>query len=303
MGVKCFIKMVGEDVFLLKPDFKHARVAIDMSGYIYSSIHALGGNQLTDSDGEPTAALQQLISLKTALVKRGAESVVVVLDNPKLNPMKMKAYGERRVAKAKARAKAAECKDVTEKNKYEVRAKSVSGVVMNYVQHLSMLLGMEVHVVAPGREAEQHCADLAKDGAIDIVISNDTDAVMFGAARVVMVNKSVGGRKYKMVEIRHKDVLTTLDVDAPMLVRMCIALGTDFAPKTEGIGAKRVKTSGRNVELTDEQKIAYEYIMSEPSDEPEIIESALDLNAAVKWLVEKRGFDHERADKLVRKTQ
>ena len=158
------------------------------------------------------------------------------------------------------------------------------------------LLGVTFHIAPLGREAEQHAADLAKAGLVDIVISNDTDTIMFGAPVTIMIKKHKGpdGKQWPYVKIDLMELLLEYELDFEVFQKMCVSLGTDFASKTPGVGKVTVFTKGKNKPLSEEQQVALEYIQSEPKDKPEVRESEYSQPDLVEWLVDKKNFNHER---------
>jgi 5'-3' exonuclease len=277
-------------------------VGYDISIPVCASIKAMyNGTHLTDITGIPTAGTNTLLSNIIRFQNANAR-VIGICDNPKPNPYKSAAYKKRRDARKIAEQKAKDAEDDDEKKRYEAAAWKLDSAVINDAQELMRHMGVEFHVAPEGREAEQYAADLAKDGEIDIVISNDTDAVMFGAPIVILNNtdnKTRSRSPYIMYKI--DEILTEYNIDMCTFQKMCVSLGTDFAPKTNGVGPKTVFTSGKNKQLSPEQEAALVYIQSELSSiDAKISKTSLDKNALIEWLVELKGFNRDRLIKKLK---
>jgi flap endonuclease-1 len=306
MGVKQFhnafgkagvpIKNMGEIV-------KNKKVMVDISEWVCRSVKAMYQcAHLTDSTGIPTAGTNAVFNNIVRLMRMGAE-VFGVCDNKLPNPHKNEEHKKRRAIRAVAKQKAEDADDDCDKLQHEATAWSLTDEVINDAQMLMYLLGVEFHVAPHGREAEQYAANLAISGEIDIVISNDTDAVMFGAPIVIFNNtdkKTKGVAPFVVYNI--VDILTMYDISMHEFQKICVTLGTDFAHKTPGVGPSRAFTTGKNKALSEEQELALVYIQSKPDDDSvvQISKSLLDKPALIEWLVNIKGFNRERVVKKLK---
>ena len=306
MGVHQFNQAfgnVGRPIKKIESVIAGQVVGYDISIPVCASIKAMyHGTHLTDPTGIPTAGTNTLLSNILRFQKVNAR-VVGLCDNPKPNPFKSAEYKKRRDARKLAEQKAAVAEDNEEKKRYEAAAWTLDDAVIKDAQELMRLMGVEFHVAPQGREAEQYAADLAKDGELDIVISNDTDAVMFGAP-IVILNNTDKATKAQSPYVMYKidEILDEYKIDMDTFQKMCVALGTDFAPKTKGIGPKTVFTSGKNKQLDTEQEAALAYIQSElpSSDTIEVSRTSLDKAGLIDWLVDVKGFNRERLVKKLK---
>ncbi|CAI5965090.1 unnamed protein product [Closterium sp. NIES-64] len=99
------------------------------------------------------------------------------------------------------------------------------------VQELLQQCGVP-YIIAP-MEAEAQCAWLAQHGVVDAVVSDDCDALLFGAP--TLWRHLFSDRHY--VEVyRAEDVQRELGLSKRHLVRMAMLLGCDYTPGISGIG-------------------------------------------------------------------
>jgi 5'-3' exonuclease len=89
------------------------------------------------------------------------------------------------------------------------------------------------------------------------------------------------------------------------LRKVCVILGSDFAPKTPGIGPKTIFKKFDSIVITDKQKAAIEQFEKEPLTD--IVVFNLDKEAFVddqhllliRWLVDERSFSETRMEKML----
>jgi 5'-3' exonuclease len=82
-------------------------------------------------------------------------------------------------------------------------------------------------------EAEYCCAWLARQKLVDIVITDDWDAVAAGAPIVL---RHVQSTKKELEEVHYDTLLTALDVTPEQFTDICILAGSDFCPTIPKIG-------------------------------------------------------------------
>jgi 5'-3' exonuclease len=303
MGVHNFSKVfgsAGQPVAKLDSLVKGKIVGCDINPIIYASIKAMyQGTHLTDPNGVPTASLNTLLSNILMLKKAGA-TVVGILDNPKRNIHKHIEHKKRHDAKIKSEKKMEETEG-EEKKKHESNAWRLTDMVVKDAQTLMTLMGVDYYISPLNREAEQYAADMVKEGKIDIVMTNDSDAVLFGAPTVIL-SKTKKSEKSKSpyTLFRIEKLLDEYKLDMDTFQKMCIAIGTDFAPKTKGVGVKTVFTSGKNKPLTEDQLKAAEYIKSGPTELGTIVKGAFNKAELIKWLVDDKGFNEDRIIKKLK---
>lgn len=303
MGVLNFNKAfgtVGRPIKKLDPIVKGKIVACDINPIICASVKAMyQGTHLTDPNGVPTAGINTLLS-NILMLQRAGATVIGVCDYPKRNVYKSLEHAKRYKARILSEEKASETEG-DEKKRHESNAWRLTDTVVKDAQMLMTLMGVEYRVAPPNREAEQYAADMAKAGEADIVMTNDSDAVMFGAPLVILNNadkKSKADAPYIIFKI--DTLLQEFKLDMSSFQKMCVALGTDFAPKTNGVGAKTAFTSGKNKPLSDEQKKALSYIQSDLDGPGLIVPGKADKAGLIDWLSDTKGFNRDRLIKKLK---
>ena len=94
-------------------------------------------------------------------------------------------------------------------------------------------------------EAEQLAAMLTNDNIyginsrIDYVLSPDADTLLFGSRKVIKRRKEKG-KKNKLYVCDLEETLTENKISLKDLIKIGLILGTDFAPKTGGVGIKSI---------------------------------------------------------------
>lgn len=85
-------------------------------------------------------------------------------------------------------------------------------------------------------EAETTCADLCIRNRVEVVFSDDTDVLCYGAPHVVTkINTGDGSA----VLVSHAEVLESLDLSHEQFVDFCIMCGTDYNKNIPNIGPEK----------------------------------------------------------------
>jgi flap endonuclease-1 len=301
MGVKKFFEIViknvlsnfegkklsdlGEEVDL--SDLSGERICIDASGMIYQAILAMyNPKALTDSSGKITAHINILFGKIMKMKESGIEQVWV-FDSPKPNKLKEKELKERAAKREKA--------------KDDKQAFKMTGEHVKDIQDLLTHLGILYIVAPPGVEAEQYGAILTQGDKpfCKYMMSGDSDVLMFGGNLLRVSYKRTGKKKTVYTTYDLKTILYELGVKREDLVKMGIAMGSDFAPKTARIGPSSVhnKLKDGKLVMTTEQQAAYDYFMSDiEMKSADLVKNKFNRQAVISMLV-KRGFNEERITK------
>ncbi len=109
--------------------------------------------------------------------------------------------------------------------------------IFHDVKELLALLGCPY--LQSASEGEAQAAFLCMAGISSAVISQDYDALLFGAP--LLYRRAQGG-KATYVEIRSSDMLRNLHLTRERLVDVAILAGTDFHPGVKGLGPKLALT-------------------------------------------------------------
>jgi len=257
-------------------DYSGKRLAFDAWNILYqflSSIRGPDGSPLTDREGRITSHLQGLFNRTGNLVEAGIRPVFVFDGVP--HPLKSETLAQRSARKEKATkemeaeqakpefvaAKAALESATTDEERKEARkaltvasegvrtkAQQTSRLTPPMVESAKELLtALGVPVLEAPGEGEAQASWMAQQGIVDAVVSQDFDAILFGAPRLVR-NLGVAGRrkmpgKQVWVEAPPEEVtlaesLGQAQLSREQLIDVALLVGTDFHAGIKGIGAK-----------------------------------------------------------------
>ena len=242
---------------------KNKIVAIDAFNALYqflSSIRGQDGNYLMDSKGNITSHLQGLFSRTLNLMGKGIK-LVYVFDGeaPKLK------FAEREgriVRKSIAEQKYKEA--VSEENLDDMYKYSKQFIRLNQDmidESKELISAMGIPVIQAPSEAEGQVSYMCKKKFVDFAASQDYDALLFGAPRLLrnltlnQKRKIRGGKTvFTFLElIELQDVLKELNLNQDQLIVLGILIGTDFnVGGVKGIGPKKALKLIQNYKNLDE---------------------------------------------------
>ncbi|MDP1695476.1 MAG: flap endonuclease-1 [archaeon] len=304
-------------------ELKGQIVAVDAFNAIYqflSSVRQPDGTPLMDSKGRVTSHLSGLFYRNISLLSQGIK-LVYVFDG-EYNPLKKRTHEKRQEAKDIAEEKyqaAIEEQDIEGMGKY---AKGFSKLTKEMIEESKELLeAMGIAVFQAPGEGEMQCAELVKSGQAYIAASQDFDAIIVGAPRLVRnltlskTRKTPSGFVYIAPElIEYQKVLNEMGVDSDQLICLAILVGTDFNPGgVHGIGPKKALTLVRQkkfpVEIFKEVEHRLEFnwqeifeIFKKPSVSREKFAfPKINENKIKEILVERHEFSLDRVDKQLEK--
>lgn len=261
-------------------DYAGQRVAFDAWNILYqflSSIRGPDGQPLKDREGRVTSHLAGTLYRTSALIEAGVKPVFVFDGAP--HPLKMETLADRARRKEEAEAARgeferrrdeavaagdAEAQEAAEAG-MRTKAQQTSRLTLPMVQQATDLLeALGVPVLQAPGEGEAQGAWMAQQGLVHAVCSQDYDAVLFGAPRLVR-NLSVGTKRKlpgKQVwvetepeEIGLEESLAHAGLTREQLLDVALLIGTDFHPGIQGIGPKKayalVKKEGSLEALVD----------------------------------------------------
>jgi flap endonuclease-1 len=204
-------------------DLKGKTLAVDGYNILYqflTTIRGPDGSPLTDSEGNITSHLTGLFSRTTHLLSLGIK-LVFVFDG-KVPELKRKELHRRRALKEEAAAKYESAKgraDVDEMKKYAARTARLTPEMVAQAKDLLDALGVP-WIDAPS-EGEAQATALVKQGHAWAIVSQDADALLYEAPRIIR-NLAVTGRRkmpgkmaYSSVDpelIEYKAVLHDLEL-------------------------------------------------------------------------------------------
>ncbi len=221
--------------------------AIDAHNALYqflSIIRQADGTPLVDAEGRVTSHLSGLFFRTTKLLAMGVRPVYVFDGAPP--ELKSATVEARRTVRDEAKrqhAAAVERGDHAEAYKQARLATRIDATVIGSAQRLLDLLGVP-WLTAPS-EGEAQAARMAADGTVAYAVSQDYDALLFGAPDLAR-NITISGRRrlhgrtivVEPERIRLAEVLDGLGVTREDLVKVGILVGTDFNEGLRGVGPK-----------------------------------------------------------------
>lgn len=225
-------------------------VAIDGHNALYqflSIIRQPDGTPLKDKQGRVTSHLSGLLYRTSNLLEAGIKPVYVFDGKPHERKRGvLRARRERKQQAAKAMAEALEAGDHA---KAFTKAQQTASLTWDMVQQSAQLLdalGLP-HLEAPG-EGEAQAAHLARRGDVDACVSQDFDALLFGAPLLVR-NLAVTGRRklpgrQAWVDVEPERIplaraLQELQLTREQLVAVGVLVGTDYNEGIKGVGPKK----------------------------------------------------------------
>jgi len=214
-------------------------IAVDALNTLYqflASIRQPDGTPLMNSRGEITSHLTGLLYRTSNLLKLGIKPVFVFDGQPpKLKhqelqrraDFKKESREEWETAKSEGRLEDA--------LKHAKRTSRLTDEMLEDSKRLLDLMGVP-HIQAPS-EGEAQCVHLCIKGEAWAVGSQDYDALLFGAPKLVKGLTLSGKIELSLVEL--SSTLECLGITREQLVDVAILVGTDFNEGVRGIGPKK----------------------------------------------------------------
>lgn len=165
-----------------------------------------------------------------------------------------------------------------------------------------------------GFDAEQIAAFATKtnifDKKMDFVFTPDADALVFGATK--LIKRDI--RKKKLFKYDLNEILTENELSQDDFIKVCLMLGTDFAPKSPKIGPKTVLKKYKDTELSEDQLKAmncnFKRVLT-AQELDEVRKSVQNTNGSftdpekytklLDWLELVKNFNRERIEKQFKK--
>ncbi len=298
MGVD--LRDIVEPKIIEFSELKNKIVAIDAFNAIYqflSIIRQPDGTSLKDSHNNITSHLSGLFYRTIKLMKFGIKPVYVFDGKP--IELKFKTIEKRSIEKENAKEKwkeAIEKGDIENAKKFAKRTSTLTEEMISDSKNL--LNAMGVPVVQAINEGEGMCAYMCKKNDVDFVATQDYDALLFGAPRIVRNLTFTGDKKLELINLN--DVLKTLGITLQQLIDIGILVGTDFNEGVKGIGPKTalkiVKTGKLPTEKFnfDINEIRNVFLNPNVTDEYKIEFKECDEDKIFEILCNKHDFSSER---------
>ena len=199
------------------------------------------GGPLRDSKGRVVAHLMGILNRTTSMLSMGIQPIFIFDgQSPELKADELAARRKRRLEAEAIHKQALEDGDYQTAQKMAQRIVHYSTEMIDDTKKMLDLLG--VRWVDAAAEGEGQAAVMAVKGQLDIVATQDWDALLYGSPILVRNLMSHGskrhGRTVKAQQINLQELLSTHDLTREQLVDLAIMIGTDFHPGLKGIGPK-----------------------------------------------------------------
>ena len=325
MGVNLSQLVEKEEITI--EDLINKKVGIDSYNMLYqflASIRGQDGLPLADSHGNITSHITGLFYRTINLLEKGIKPIYVFDGIP--SELKRETLNKRREVRTDAEKKASEALQagkMDEAKKYGSRALKLTKDMVDEAKEFLKLLGIPI-IEAP-EEGEAQASVMVSKGQLDGVVSQDFDALLFGATQLYRNIGFSGKRKvpgknfYVDIKPEHLDlekILTQLKISRQKLIWLGILVGTDFNDKFPKIGPKTA------IKLVQEFN-TFEDIIEKTGHEPdfdykeiedlfmnpvsvEIPDSQIeaknpDKEKLMEFLVEKHDFSKDRVENTLNK--
>jgi len=337
MGIKSFSKCFTPVRIVKIRDMTGQTIAIDAMTEIYrAALGAASVNTLTDQAGNPTLHINVILANIFEFHRQGVNQIWVFDYNGIHNTNKLEELEKRKKRRMDARKKLDDMlleetkeklfsdnedetseqtestkqpdqgSDLTKlisKDSLQKRLFTVSEEMINDIKLILNALNIR-YVEAPRAfEGEAIAAYLTTNGTATAVYSGDVDPIPFGA-NILYKKNSFDKKIYEYTRTNILEQLTEAgieDADTDTLLKVCVALGSDFAEKTNGIGPKTVLKKLDSIELSEKQKSAIEHFKKRPSPNEIVIQNAdktafhdCKYRLLLDWLCEEKNFSKTR---------
>lgn len=277
------------------------------------------GMPLSDDNGNPVSHLMGFLHRTATLIGHGIKPVYVFDGtSPALKADEMAARRKRRLEAEAIHKEALEAGDFTLAQKMAARIMHYSPQMVEETQRLLDLLG--VPWVTAAAEGEAQAAVMAAKGQLDVVATQDWDALLYGSPVLIRNMMDDGSKRYGRVvhaeSINLQTMLAENDLSREQLVDLAIMIGTDYHPGIKGIGPKTglklIKQHG-TIEAVCEAKakevperldeirlIFLDHPSVEVADE-DLEQGQVDRKGLVQFLQVERQFSQRRMDQAFEK--
>jgi hypothetical protein len=166
-----------------------------------------------------------------------------------------------------------------------------------------------------GFDAEQICAEATNKNLfgvrMDYVLSSDSDVLIFGAK--LLIKRDI--RKKKFFKYNLAELLEKYELEQDDLIKVALILGTDFAPKTKGVGPKTILKKYKSITLSEEQQKAMDQNFKRKLTAAEIKDIIINnqnsvpftdgdkFNQLLDWIQLVKNFNRERILKQFHKQE
>ena len=272
------------------------------------------GGPLKADNGKVVSHLMGFLNRTATLLNLGIRPVYIFDgESPELKAGELASRRARRDEAERIHKEALEVGDFALAQKMAPRIVHYSQEMVDETKQLFDLLG--VPWVVAKAEGEGQAAVMAAKGQLDVVATQDWDALLYGTPRLVRNLMSDGskqhGRTVRAQMIHLDGMLESNDLSRSQLIDLAIMFGTDFHPGIRGIGPKTgiklikehgsieaiCQVKGKDVpERLDEiRSIFHEHPAVDVADE-DLEPGQIDVKGLEQFLQVERQFSQRRMD-------
>jgi len=275
------------------------------------------GGPLKADNGKVVAHLMGFLARASTLLAKGVRPIFIFDgEHPEL---KSEEIASRRSRREQAEIEWKEALDAGDFVKAQKMAQRCVRYTPEMVEEsMEMLHLMGIPAFRAKAEGEAQAAVMAAKGQIDIVATQDWDALLYGAPVLVRNLTSDGSKRMGRIIRAQKIVLDELLVENGLtreqLVDLAIMIGTDFHPGIRGIGPKTglklIKEFGtieavceaKDKEIPGRLNEIRQVFLNHPVaeiPENELQQGSVDVEGLHKFLVEDRQFSEKRFENAI----
>lgn len=277
------------------------------------------GMPLKDDNGNPVSHLMGFLHRTATLLAAGIKPVYIFDGtSPELKADEMAARRERRLEAEAVHKEALEAGDFALAQKMAARIMHYSPQMVEETQQLLDLMG--VPWVTAAAEGEAQAAVMAAKGQLDVVATQDWDALLYGSPVLVRNLMDDGTKRYGRVvhaqSINLNHMLKETGLSREQLVDLAIMIGTDYHPGIKGIGPKTglklIKQHGtleavceaKGQDVPERLAEIREIFLNHPAvdvDDSDLAQGHVDRKGLIRFLQEERQFSQRRMDQAFEK--
>lgn len=234
MGIKNLIKIIekyspSSIKYKKISDYSHKTLAIDFNLMLYKSIYAVRGSGKDIKNGNIIVTHIHTLVLKLISFKKYDITPIFVFDG-KVPVLKYDTMKKRDIAFEKLHIKYKTATTKEDKKKYYIGKTEISNKELEDCRKILKLCGCPI--IDAVEEAEAVCVQLAKNGLVDGIVSDDMDVLLFGGA--IMLKKFTTSTTKYIQQINLHDVLKDLKINMKQLIDIGILLGCDYCEDLSG---------------------------------------------------------------------
>ena len=232
------------------------------------------GGPLRTSDGKVVAHLMGFLHRTAVLLSHEIHPVYIFDgESPALKEDEIEKRRQRGVEAEEIHKEALANGDFKLAQKMAQRIMHYSPEMVEETKTLLDLLG--VPWVDAAAEGEAQAAVMAANGLLDVVATQDWDALLYGSPVLVRNLMNDGSKQHGRIvhaqEIHLQSMLSLLGITREQLVDLGIMIGTDFHPGIKGIGPKT------GLKLIKEYKTIEEICKQKGKEEPEQLDAVREI--------------------------